>query len=116
MLRRHDCFITFKRSRFSLSLSLSLSRFVCRSFVRAALLVECVRAANRIFDARNSEIPNQIKRILDDISKMTINHTSVKNNKRTRDEMNKPKSENTNINKTGVIVDVLFINTTISLP
>jgi hypothetical protein len=53
---------------------------------------------------RNSEIPNQIKRILDDISKMTINHTSVKNNKRTRDEMNKPKSENANINKTGVII------------
>ena len=51
-----------------------------------------------------SEIPNQIKRILDDVSKMTSNHTSVMNNKRTRDEMNKPKSENANINKTGAII------------
>ena len=51
MLRRHDCFIILLNALSLLSLSISLALFVCRSFVRAALLVECVRATNRIFDA-----------------------------------------------------------------
>ncbi len=55
--------------------------------------------------ADRSQIPNQIRLILEEVSKMTVNHINDrKNNKRTRDGLNKSKPGDVNVNKTGIVV------------